>query len=289
MKDDMPANHRSWLEKISQALLGEPKDREQLITVLRNAQLRGLLDAEALGMIEGVFHVAEMRVSDIMIPYTNMVMVQKDLELNAILPIIIQSTHSRFPVVGEGKDEVIGILLAKDLLAYHNAQDNAQKKFNLRDIVRPAVFVPESKRLNILLNEFRNRRNHLAIVVDEYGSVSGLVTIEDILEQIVGEIEDEFDIEQEFAIRQHTETKFSVQALIPIAEFNRHFSTHFSDEEFDTIGGLVMQGFGQLPKRGESIYLQNIQFTVQQANHRRILVLKVNLTPEPKPEPKPEP
>ena len=264
---------RSWLERLSFALLGEPKDREQLVELLRDAQQRELLDPEALTMIEGVLQVAEMQVRDIMVPRAQMAVVERDAALEEILPVVIESAHSRFPVIGDNRDEVVGILLAKDLLAYYG-QDNA-KSFNVRDILRPAVFIPESKRLNVLLKEFRASRNHMAIVVDEYGGVAGLVTIEDVLEQIVGEIVDEHDIEEDTYIKKHNDNVFAVKALTPIEEFNDYFYSDFSDEEFDTIGGLVMHRFGRLPRRGEVISIDRFRFKVLNADSRRIHLLQV--------------
>ncbi len=264
---------RSWLERIGQALSGEPRDREELVEQLREAQQRDLLDADALAMIEGVLQVAEMQVRDIMIPRAQMVVVERDARPEDILPILLESAHSRFPVIGENRDEVVGILLAKDLLAYFGQEQRAG--FNLRDVLRPAVFIPESKRLNVLLKEFRSSRNHIAIVVDEYGGVAGLVTIEDVLEQIVGEIEDEHDVEEDTYIMDHGANRYTVKALTPIEDFNEYFGAAFSDDEFDTIGGLVLNGFGHLPKRGESLALGQFQFRVLRADNRRIYLLQV--------------
>ena len=264
---------RSWLERLSFALLGEPKDREQLVELIRDAQQRELLDPEALTMIEGVLQVAEMQVRDIMVPRAQMAVVERDAALDKILPVVIESAHSRFPVIGDNRDEVVGILLAKDLLAYYG-QDNG-KAFNVRDILRPAVFIPESKRLNVLLKEFRASRNHMAIVVDEYGGVAGLVTIEDVLEQIVGEIVDEHDIEEDAYIKKHNDNVYAVKALTPIEEFNHYFSSDLSDDEFDTIGGLVMHRFGRLPRRGEVISIDRFRFKVLSADSRRIHLLQV--------------
>ena len=264
---------RSWLERLSFALLGEPKDREQLVELIRDAQQRELLDPEALTMIEGVLQVAEMQVRDIMVPRAQMAVVERDAMLDKILPLVIESAHSRFPVIGDNRDEVVGILLAKDLLAYYG-QDNG-KSFNVRDILRPAVFIPESKRLNVLLKEFRASRNHMAIVVDEYGGVAGLVTIEDVLEQIVGEIVDEHDIEEDTYIKKHNDNVHAVKALTPIEEFNHYFSSDLSDDEFDTIGGLVMHRFGRLPRRGEVISIDRFRFKVLSADSRRIHLLQV--------------
>lgn len=267
---------RSWLERIANALLGEPKNREQLIELLRDAEHRSLLDPDQLSMIEGVLQVSEMRVSEIMVPRTKMVVIQKDLAIDQILEATINSGHSRFPVIGENRDEVVGILLAKDLLPVAvEYQKSSFSQFNLKELLRPALFIPESKRLDVLLKEFRNNRNHLAIVVDEYGGVVGCVTIEDVLEQIVGEIEDEHDTNENLAIRQYKNNQYSVKAITPIEEFNAYFKTHLSEDEFDTIGGVVMKTFGHLPKRGESISLEGLSFTVLRANRRRILLLRI--------------
>lgn len=272
-----PTSSRSWLERLSQALLREPQDREQLVELLRDAEQRNLLDAQALAMIEGVLQISEMQVRDIMVPRAQMVIVEEKTELKDFLPAVIESGHSRFPVIGENKDEVIGILLAKDLLAYSNAE--TQSNFNMREILRPAVFVPESKRLDKLLQEFRRNRNHMAIVVDEYGGVAGLVTIEDVLEQIVGEIEDEYDIDEEGFIKQHSRTQFIVKALTPIEEFNQHFGVQLDNSEFDTIGGLVTHAFGHLPKRGETTQVGQFRFKVLHADNRRIRLLRMTVRP----------
>jgi len=264
---------RSWLERLSVALLGEPKDREQLVNLLRDAQQRDLLDPDALGMIEGVLQVSEMQVRDVMVPRAQMVVVERDAGLKDILPVVTESAHSRFPVIGDSRDEIAGVLLAKDLLTYFGPE--GEKSFNVRNILRPAVFIPESKRLNILLKEFRASRNHMAIVVDEYGGVAGLVTIEDVLEQIVGEIVDEHDIEEDAYIKKHNDNVFAVKALTPVDEFNSYFSSNFSDEEFDTIGGVVMQRFGRLPRRGEAISIDRFRFKVLSADSRRIHLLQV--------------
>ncbi len=266
--------YRAWMDRLRKALsAGEPRDREQLIRSLRESQARGLFDADAQGMIEGVLQVADMQARDIMIPRSQMVVVRRDANPKELIPVAIESGHSRFPVVGESRDEVVGVLLAKDLLRY-SAKGGA-KQFSIRDVLRPAVFVPESKRLNVLLKEFRSSRNHLAIVVDEYGGVAGMVTIEDVLEQIVGEIEDEHDIDEDTFIRKYSDNKFSVKALTPIEDFNEYFNTGFSDGEFDTIGGLVTHRFGRLPRRGESIIIDKLSFQVVSADNRRIHLIKV--------------
>ncbi len=282
MKEQPTGNgstQRSWLDRISQVLSGEPKDRDQLIELLRDAQRRGLFDADAQGMIEGVLQVSEMQVRDIMIPRSQMVVVKRDASPEELLPVIVESGHSRFPVVGDSIDEVAGVLLAKDLLRYCSEEERAA--FSVREVLRPAVFIPESKRLNVLLREFRASRNHLAIVVDEYGGVAGMVTIEDVLEQIVGEIEDEHDIDEDSWIRKYSDINYTVKAVTPIEDFNEYFGTDFSDEEFDTIGGLVTHKLGRLPKRGESLILDNIAFQVLNADSRRIHMLKVTLLQNP--------
>ena len=265
----------TWLERLSQALLIEPKDREQLTTLLRNAQQRNLLDADALSMIEGVLDVSEMQARDIMIPRSQMVVVKQDVPPDEFLPVIIDSAHSRFPVIGDNRDEVIGILLAKDLLSYYAQTD--RESFNIRDILRPAVFIPESKRLNVLLKDFRANRNHMAIVVDEYGGIAGLVTIEDVLEQIVGEIEDEHDFEEDLYIVKHSDTRYTAKALTPIEDFNAEFNADFSDDEFDTIGGLLISNFGHVPARGEETTIGRFMFKILRADSRRIHLLQVTL------------
>ena len=252
-----------------------PKNQTQLIEWLREMNAHQALDVDSLRMIEGVIQVADMRVEEIMIPGSEMVVVPKDAEFEEILRIVIRSGHSRFPVIGDSKEEVIGIMLAKDLLVY--TMEDIAEKFQLRDILRPVVFVPESKRLNILLHEFRKSHQHIAIVVNEYGEVNGLVTIEDVLEQIVGEIEDEYDIDKNLYIRRHKDNSYSVKASTPIPEFNEYFNTQLPDNEFDTIGGLVLKGFGHLPKRKESVHIEGIPFTVLRANSRRIQLLRTTL------------
>jgi len=263
---------KSWLEKLSQLLLREPKDREQLVDLLRDAGERHLLDEHALTMMEGVLQVAEMQTRDIMVPRAEMVTLSHDNTLEEILPLVTQSGHSRFPVIGEEPNQITGILLAKDLLVYLFQKE---KVFKLNDILRPASFVPESKRLNTLLQEFRIKHNHMAIVVDEYGGIAGLVTIEDVLEQIVGEIEDEHDFDDDNFIKKHSENTYIIKAQTPIEEFNDYFKSQLSDEEFDTVGGLVTHAFGKLPRRGESITLQHFRFKVLHADNRRIRLLRL--------------
>ncbi|ATN86088.1 magnesium/cobalt efflux protein [Coxiella burnetii str. Schperling] len=272
MNED-PHPHRSWLERLSHALLWEPKDREQLIELLHDAKERNLLDQDALAMIEGVLRVSEKKVRDVMIPRAQMVVVDHDATPQSTLPIIIESAHSRFPIISESRDEVIGILLAKDLLQYTVGEKQA--KAQIKDLARPAIFIPESKRLDVLLNEFRLKRYHMAIVVDEYGSVSGLITIEDVLEQIVGSIQDETDIVEEKPITKLNPKEFTVKALTPIDVFNNYFGTKINDEDFDTIGGYVMQQIGHLPKRGESIVIDSMKITVMLATKRSIQLLRL--------------
>lgn len=274
MTDELqtPNVSRSWLEKLGQVLAGEPRDRNELIEILRDAAERRLLDLNSLGMIEGILEVPELRVRDIMVPRSQMVVIEQNMPLEQILPLVVAAVHSRFPVIGENKDEILGILLAKELLIYALGE---KKPFNIKEILRPAVFVPESKRLDVLLQEFRANRNHMAIVVDEYGGITGLVTIEDVLEEIVGDIVDEYDTVDEHFIKKQDENTFSVRALTPIEEFNEYFGTQFQDKEADTMGGLILREFGHLPKRGEAIEIQNYRFKVLRADNRRIHLLQV--------------
>ena len=273
-EQDGPAPSRSFLDRLGHALLGEPNDKQDLVETLRDAQRRGILDRDALDMIEGVFEVSEMQVRDIMVPRAQMDVVDKNMTPEEYLPLVIETGHSRFPMIDGDKDKVVGILLAKDLLRHFN-KDQATS-FNIYDLLRPAVFVPESKRLNVLLREFRASRNHMAIVVDEYGGVAGLVTIEDVLEQIVGEIEDEYDFDaDDVMIMQRGEREYVAKALTPIEDFNTYFNTRFSDEEVDTVGGLVMMSLGRLPKRGDKIDIDGLRFEVLRADSRRVHLLKV--------------
>ncbi|MBI5750553.1 MAG: CBS domain-containing protein [Hydrogenophilales bacterium] len=261
----------SWLERLGALLMREPEDREQLIELLHSAYERNLLDADALAMIEGVLQVSESQVRDIMIPRAQMDVVDINDPPEKFLPFVIATAHSRFPVTDKDRDDVIGILLAKDMLRYY-----AGEEVNVRAMLRPAVFIPESKRLNVLLKEFRSNRNHIAIVVDEYGGVAGLVTIEDVLEQIVGEIEDEFDFDEaEDNILRDRHGRYRVKALTEISDFNEALGTQFSDEDFDTVGGLVVSQFGRLPKRGESVFLEGLKFQVLRADSRRLHSLLV--------------
>jgi len=266
-----------WWRRLVQE---EPRDRAELITLLRTVARRGVLGADALAMIEGVLGVADLQVRDIMVPRSQMVVLERASAPERLLPVIIESGHSRFPVIGDDRDQVAGILLAKDLLRYY--AEGAPGGFDIREVLRPAAFVPESKRLNVLLKEFRVSRNHMAIVVDEYGGVSGLVTIEDVIEEIVGEIADEYDTEEDQTIRREGDRQFAVLALTRVQEFNDYFSTRFSEEEYDTIGGLVMHQFGRLPRRGESVTMEGYDFKVLRADRRRIDQLRVT-TPAPVP------
>jgi len=277
--NDKDHQRPTLLERLSAFLIREPEDREELLTLLHGAFERKLLDADALSIIEGALQVSEMTVRDIMIPRSQMDVVSIDDEPEQFIPFVMETRHSRFPVVGENKDDVVGILLAKELLNYYTNPES----FNLRDTLRPAVFVPESKRLNVLLRDFRANRNHIAIVVDEYGGVSGLVTIEDVLEQIVGDIEDEYDFDEaEDNIIPEAGARYRVKAQTEIAAFNEALGAQFSDEEFHTIGGLVLQAFGRLPKRGEATTIDNFRFKVVRADSRRIYTLQVErLAPEP--------
>jgi magnesium and cobalt transporter len=264
-----------WLKRLTQSFVQEPQDREELLTVLRAAGDRGLLDTEALTMLEGVLDVADLQVRDIMVPRIQMVVVRRDEPASRILPMVIESGHSRFPVMDEDRDSIVGILLAKDLLRLCQGAARTER-FDIREYMRPAVFVPESKRLNVLLKEFRRNRNHMAIVVDEYGGVSGLVTIEDVIEQIVGDIDDEFDVEDDQNIRRETERQFTVRGVTRIDEFNEYFGANLSEEEgFDTVAGLLMKQFGKLPRRGESASIDGFEFRVMRADRRRIDTLRV--------------
>ena len=268
-----------WLERLTNFLLREPEDREQLIELLHSAYENSLLDADALSMIEGVLQVSEMQVRDIMIPRSQMDVIDITDPPEKFIPFVIDTAHSRFPVIDENKDDIVGILLAKDLLRYYAGED-----FNVRDMLRPAVFIPEAKRLNVLLKEFRSNRNHIAIVVDEYGGVAGMVTIEDVLEQIVGDIEDEYDFDEtEDNILRDLSGRYRVKALTEIADFNEALGTACSDEEFSTIGGLVVSKFGHLPKRGEQISFDGLNFTVLRADSRRLHSILVEVLPEPTP------
>ncbi len=266
-------NSKSWLEKIGRALIGKISTTEQIMELLQEAQKHQVINSESLSMIEGVLEVSEMQVYEIMIHRSQMKVLKLDDPLNKTIKTIITSAHSRFPVIGENKDDIEGILLAKDLLPFF--LDGTKKQLEIKDILRPAVIIPESKHLNILLSDFQQYRNHIAIVVDEYGGVSGLVTIEDVLEEIVGEIKDEYDIEEEQNIQSRGKDVYSVNSLTPVEEFNEFFSSNFTDDEYETIGGVVMNAFAHMPKRGEELELEGYQFKILKADKRRIYLLRV--------------
>ncbi|MBT3531865.1 MAG: CBS domain-containing protein [Gammaproteobacteria bacterium] len=280
MTDDdssIDSRPRSWIDKLAQFFSDEPTDTKSLLELVRNAEQDQVLDADALAIIEGALQVSSMQVRDIMIPRSQVVTVEASLPITDIIELITKASHSRFPVTGESVDNVMGILLAKDLLPLILAKGS--DKFNIKDVVRPATFVPESKRLNVLLKEFRETRQHMALVIDEYGSVCGAVTIEDVLEQIVGEIEDEHDVDDDSYIKKFDEENHIVKALTPVDEFNDYFHTEFSDQEFTTIGGLVLQKFGHIPERGESVNIGSYLITVLNADSRQIKLIKVTSSP----------
>jgi len=270
MADDRPKP--TLLERLGTWLARQPEDRDELMSILRSCYERNLVDADALSMIEGVLQVSEMQARDIMVPRSQMDVIDIKESPDQFIPTVIQTGHSRFPVIGESKDNVIGILLAKDLLRHYAGEE----EFDVREMLRPAVFIPESKQLNVLLKDFRRNRNHMAIVVDEYGGVAGLITIEDVIEQIVGDIEDEYDFDDvEDNIVQDKGGQYRVKALTEIADFNATVGTSFSDQEFDTIGGLVLSRFGRVPKRGEQVRVDDLVFKVLRADSRRIHLLQV--------------
>ncbi len=269
----------AWLSCFRKWLTSQPENKQELLQLLRQARQNDLLTLDALQIMEGAMQVAETHVRDVMIPRAQMMVIHANERPDEFLDTIVQSGHSRFPVVGENRDDVQGILLAKDLLHCY-AQGNIEgsnwaQQFNLRDWLRPAVFIPESKRLHILLREFRTSRNHMAIVVDEYSGVAGLVTIEDVIEEIIGDIDDEHDLDDTVYIKPRDEGYYTLSALTPIEVFNGHFNTDFSDEEFDTIGGLLLKAFGRVPKRGETLVLAGFHFKVLRAAKRRIHLLRV--------------
>ena len=261
-----------WLKRLTRT--PEPQDREELVALLREAGERGLVDGDALTMLEGVLEVGDLKVRDIMVPRAQMVFVRRSDPAARILPVVVESGHSRVPVMDEDRDDIVGILLAKDLLRLTTAA--ARERFDMREFMRPAVFVPESKRLNVLLKEFRRSRNHMAIVVDEYGGVAGLCTIEDVIEQIVGEIDDEFDVEDDQNIRRDASAQFTVRGVTRIADFNEYFGAQLSEEQgVDTVAGLIMKQFGRLSRRGESAHIEGFEFRVLRADRRRIDTLRV--------------
>ncbi|MBX9913374.1 MAG: CBS domain-containing protein [Pseudomonadaceae bacterium] len=275
-EDRSSSGQKTWLGKITQAFTHEPKNRQELLQLLREAHQNKLLDSEALAIVEGAIQVADLQVRDIMVPRSQMISIKAAQSPQEFLPAILASAHSRYPVIGENLDDVIGILLAKDLLPLVLQEPGSG--LEISKLVRPATFVPESKRLNVLLREFRANHNHMAVVIDEYGGVAGLVTIEDVLEQIVGEIEDEHDIEEDSFIKPLPSGDFLIKALTPIERFNEFFDSSLSDDEFDTVGGLVMSAFGHLPKRNEVTEIGSYRFRVLSADSRRIHLLR--LTPE---------
>ncbi len=273
--------HRSLFERLTALIAPEPENRSELLEVLHDAHERSLIDADALSMIEGVFQVADLSARDIMIPRSQMDMIDIAKPIETWLPMVLETAHSRFPVVEGERDKVVGILLAKDLLRYYAAE-----AFDVRDMLRPAVFIPESKRLNVLLHDFRSNRNHIAIVVDEYGGVAGLITIEDVLEQIVGDIEDEYDFDEEedniLALTAGNQgPRWRVKALTEIAQFNEKIGTRFSDEDVATIGGLVANNQGRVPHKGDLFDVANVRFEVLRADARQVHMLLVEKLPEP--------
>ncbi|WP_213661908.1 HlyC/CorC family transporter [Stutzerimonas stutzeri] len=273
-EDRSTSGQKSWLEKLTQAFVHEPKTRQDLLDILREAHQNKLLDNEALAIVEGAIQVADLQVRDIMVPRSQVISIRADQSPREFLPAVISAAHSRYPVVGESLDEIIGVLLAKDLLPLILREE--QHDFDIKELLRPATFVPESKRLNVLLREFRANHNHMAIVIDEYGGVAGLVTIEDVLEQIVGDIEDEHDVEEDSYIRPLPSGDFLVKALTPIDSFNEFFGSEFPDDEFDTVAGLVMSTFGHLPKRNETTEIDGFRIRVLNADSRRVHMLRVS-------------
>ncbi|TLY62336.1 MAG: CBS domain-containing protein [Gammaproteobacteria bacterium] len=273
MTKDLNSTGR-WLKRLTQGFAAEPQDRQGLLALLREAGERGLVDTDALTMLEGVLEVSDLQVRDIMVPRAQMVFVHRDEPASRLLSVVVESGHSRFPVMDDDRDDIVGILLAKDLLRLYIAE--VRERFDIREYMRPAIFVPESKRLNVLLREFRRNRNHMAIVVDEYGGVSGLVTIEVVIEQIVGEIDDEFDVEDDQNIRKEAERQFTVRGITRIEEFNEYFGARLSEEQgVDTVAGLLMKQLGRLPRRGESATIEGFEFRVMRADRRRIDALRV--------------
>lgn len=273
-----PGDSTSWFSRIKQLFNFKPKTKEELIGVLRHAQLQALIDVETLTMIEGVILYSQMKARDVMLPKNQITFISHDQDLHDIIKIVTESGHSRFPVTGENPAEIIGILHAKDLLRFQTQQVDT---FDLYDLIRQATFIPESKKLNLLLADFRKNRNHMAIVVDEYGATSGFVTLEDIIEQIIGDIEDEFDIDEESYIKIHGAGHYMIKAHTPIDELNLQLQADFSDEQYDTIGGIVMANFGRLPKRGEIITIDHFEFKIVNADARRIKLLECfDLRPE---------
>jgi magnesium and cobalt transporter len=271
-KDNNGASGK-WLRRLSRRMAGEVRDRGEVIEFLRDATLRGVVEGDALPMLEGVLGVSEIQVRDIMVPRAQMTVLNRDDEPDDLLRTVIESGHSRFPVMDEDREKIVGVLLAKDLLRLAAQEDGTH--FDIKEFMRPAVYVPESKRLNVLLREFRRSRVHMAIVADEYGGIAGLVTIEDVLEQIVGDIDDEHDIDEDVNIRKDGERSYTVRGQTPIEEFNEYFQTDLSDDEFDTVAGLVMKQLGRLPRRGETLQLADCELKVLRFDRRRIDVLRL--------------
>ena len=283
MSDDQSSSGSGWtslLERLTRVFSTEPRDRDELKDLLNESLRRGVLDADVLAMMEGALQVSEMQVHDAMVPRSHMVVIPRDGKLEDFLPEILESGHSRFPVIGEDRDEIEGVLLAKDLLRYFAT--SGDRPFNLVEVMRPAVVIPESKHLNVLLRDFRASRNHMAIAVDEYGGVSGLITIEDVLEEIVGEIDDEHDEEEADQVTALGDNHWRISALTPIEDFNESFSCELSDEEFDTVGGLLLAEFGRVPENGERMVLDDhFEFRVTASDSRRIIDLEMNVLERP--------
>ena len=275
MSEERPSSQsKSWLDKLSTLFSDDPNDRQDLKDILREAAERNVVDSETLSTLEGALQISDMQVRDIMVPRSQMVYIKAEHSIKEFLPSVIESAHSRFPVLGEDKDEVLGVLLAKDLLPL--ILNEQREDFNITDILRSATFVPESKRLNILLKEFRATRNHMAIVADEFGGIAGIVTIEDVLEQIVGEIEDEHDQDDDDSfIKKLDHDVRMVKALTPVEDFNEHFNTKFDEKEFDTIAGIVVQHFGRVPECDEAITINKWRFKIVNGNARRINLMEV--------------
>ena len=264
---------KTWIEKIAQAFSSEPKTRDDLLDVIKVAEQNDVIDKDVTQILDGALSVAEMQVREIMVPRAQMTVIKASQPLSESLPVIIRSAHSRYPVVGENTDDILGILLTKDLLPQILQSD--AEHFDIKPLLRPATIIPEAKRLNVLLREFRETRNHMALVIDEYGGVSGLVTIEDVLEQIVGEIEDEHDITADNHIKRLSDSDYIVKALTPIEDFNEFFNSHINDDEFDTIGGILLQQFGHMPRRNEVARINGFEFKVINADTRRIHLLRM--------------
>ena len=273
MSVDRSSEHRSWLERITQAFVHEPRNREELLEVLQDAHENHLLDRQALSIVEGAIQVADLQVRDIMVPRSQMVSIRAEQTPREFLPMIIEAAHSRYPVIGEGPDDVLGILLAKDLLPI--MLQSPDQPFDIKPLLRPATFVPESKRLNVLLKEFRSTRNHMALVIDEYGGVAGLVTIEDVLEQIVGDIEDEHDVEEDSYIKPLPSGDFIVKAQTPLDSFNAFFESDFPEDAFDNVGSLVVSAFGHLPKRNEVTEIGGYRFRILTADSQNVHLLRM--------------